>query len=177
MEHKNELEAQVDATTQSSTYNLSQASYSAFMAKVTDIDSESSSSASAECDMCCVLDEKIVKLKTHNRDLINELTNLKDAYDILSKSEKEFKETIKQYQDDAHDFKVTIVKKQDAINLYLDEINELKCELAQVKLDSEAVSRKLESYLNYAYILDHIVTKEPAKRKGIRYHKVPPPVR
>ena len=58
------------------------------MAKVTDVDSESCSSASVECEMCCLLDEKVMKIKTHNRDLINELTNLKDAYDILSKSEK-----------------------------------------------------------------------------------------
>ena len=50
------------------------------------------------------------------------MTKVKEAYDILNKSEKEFKETILKMKDDTHDLKVTVLKKQDAINSYLDKI-------------------------------------------------------
>ena len=67
-----------------------------------------------------------MKHKAHNKDLVNELTKLKEAYDVLNKSEKEFKQTIKALKDDEHELKITVLHKQDAINSYIEEINELK---------------------------------------------------
>ena len=128
------------------------------MAKVTEVDSDTSDTCSLSCNNCCELEDKIVKLKSHNLDLIKEISTLKEAYDVLNKSEKEFKETISQLKDDAHDLKITVMRKQDAINAYLDEINMLKKELSKEKLETELVKRKLESYLNSAYVLDHIVS-------------------
>ena len=60
----------------------------AFMAKVTEVESDSSETCSFVCNNCSVLEGKIVKLKSHNLDLIKEITNLKEAYDVLNKSEK-----------------------------------------------------------------------------------------
>ena len=59
------------------------------------------------------------------------------------------------------------MRKQDAINAYLDEINMLKRELSKEKLETELVKRKLESYLNSAYVLDHIVSVKPTRGEGV----------
>ena len=66
----------------------------AFMAKVTEVDTDTSDTCSMSCNNCCELEDKIVKLKSHNLDLIKEISILKEAYDVLNKLEKEFKETI-----------------------------------------------------------------------------------
>ena len=66
----------------------------AFMAKTTEVESDSSETSAVVCVNCADLDSKIMKLKSHNLDLIKEITNLKEACDVLNKSEKEFKETI-----------------------------------------------------------------------------------
>ena len=148
----------------------------AFMAKVTEVETDHSASSTASCVNCADLNSKIVKLRSHNLDLITELTNLKEAYDVLNKSEKEFKDTISQLKDDNHELKITVVRKQDAINAYLDEINLLKKELSKEKLETELVKRKLESYLNSAYVLDHIVSVKPTRGEGVGYNKCPPPM-
>ena len=66
----------------------------AFMAKVTEVEINHFESSTASCVNCDDLNSKIVKLRSHNFDLVTELTNLKEAYDVLNKSEKDFKDTI-----------------------------------------------------------------------------------
>ena len=61
-----------------------------FMAKTVEVHSEGSPDAASvasdtsetlsfECNNCALLEAKLEKLKAHNVDLVNELTNLKDA--------------------------------------------------------------------------------------------------
>ena len=38
------------------------------------------------------------------------------------------------------------------------------------------VKRKLESYINSAYVLDHIVSVKPTRGEGVGYNKCPPPM-
>ena len=117
-----------------------------------------------------------MNLKNHNIDLVKEIKSLKSEYDVLNKAEKEFKDTISKLQEDNHELKVAVVRKQDAINVYLEEINSLKKDISKEKLETELVKRKLESYLNSAYVLDHIVSVKPTRGEGIGYNKCPPPM-
>ena len=63
----------------------------AFMAEIIEVFSEvsfdtsdTSETLSFDCNNCALLEDKIVKLKTHNKDLVNEFINLKEAYDVLN---------------------------------------------------------------------------------------------
>ena len=97
----------------------------------------------------------------------------------LKENETEFKDKIKALTDEASDLKVTVLNKQEAINHYLDEIEKLKKELAISKCETENLNRKLTSYLNSAFVLDHIIPSKNVKsdeKNGIGYNKCPPPI-
>ena len=137
------------------------------------------SPSKSSCHKCIELEGRLESLKDHNRNLLNDLERCRDANIALKKNEKEFKETVQLLKHDACELKKTVLNKQDAINNYIADLEQTKKLLAIAQCDYETIKRKLDSYSNSRYVLDHIIDSQNTDKStaGVGYQSVPPPVR
>ncbi|KAL8209521.1 hypothetical protein R6Q57_006253 [Mikania cordata] len=77
-----------------------------------------------------------------------------------------------------HEAEIVVLNKQDAINSYLNTINEIKKKLAMVECDYETLGQKLKSYKSSSYIIEHMISKgTDLKGKGKEsYQHCPSPI-
>ncbi|KAI3801964.1 hypothetical protein L1987_30084 [Smallanthus sonchifolius] len=140
-------------------------------------DSFESESESQPCLICDELEKKVETLKSHNTDLIADLTNCLEANRVLKGNELAFKNKIDLLNRQVHELEICVINKQNAITFYLNTIDETKKKLALVECDYETLNQKLKSYSNSAYILDYMISRSPGKKNaGFRYKNCPPPV-
>ncbi|MFS8033040.1 hypothetical protein Hanom_Chr17g01564781 [Helianthus anomalus] len=83
--------------------------------------------------------------------------------------------------------KATVLKKQRAINGYIEMNAELKQELAEVKIETERVNNLMRSYQSSEYVINRIYPTVAAykfeeseenygKKTGLKYNRVPNPM-
>ncbi|KAI3686897.1 hypothetical protein L1987_80586 [Smallanthus sonchifolius] len=140
-------------------------------------DSFESESKSQPCLICDELEKKVEALKSHNTDLITDLTACLEANRVLKGNELAFKNKIDLLNRQVHELEICVINKQNAITFYLNTIDETKKKLALVECDYETLNQKLKSYSNSAYILDYMISRRPGKKNaGMGYKNCPPPV-
>ena len=104
--------------------NNSSCSHLAFMAETSNNEVHSKPA----CFKCVELEGKLERVKEHNLNLVCDLTRCKKANRVLRQHETEFKTTITTLKNDVSELSKTVIRKQDVINVYLDRIDEAKCE-------------------------------------------------
>ena len=117
----------------------------------------SSSDSKLDCVECNQLKFRIKELTEENLNLKADVGPLQRSIDSLRQKEKNFLSTIENYKKDVSELSKTLANKQIAINNYINEVEDTKKQLAIVNCDYEKIRKKLESYLNCKYVLDHIV--------------------
>ncbi|MFS8001921.1 hypothetical protein Hanom_Chr13g01195971 [Helianthus anomalus] len=141
-----------------------------------------------KCIGCFEKDKQFLELKKHNNHLAYDFNKMKEPYDKMSKSTKQFVDL--SHEQDATNklLKATVMDKKITINIHLDTIVELKQELEKAKIETERVNKKLVSYSTSSNVLHHIFPKETEKNqsregvdgngnKRLGYHHVPLPMR
>ncbi|MDV3153367.1 MAG: hypothetical protein Q8755_03260, partial [Candidatus Phytoplasma australasiaticum] len=101
---------------------------------------------------------------------------------MLTNNETELKNTIRALRADNTDLQRTVILKQNAINSYIQSWEDSETQLQVLKVEHEALRKRLESYSNSQYVLDHFIeynqqnARNKRNRSGIGYHQVPPPM-
>ncbi|KAI3814375.1 hypothetical protein L1987_19128 [Smallanthus sonchifolius] len=184
-EHKSSVVSSGQSTADVDTNNSSSESTCscAFMVKTStgiQVNSESfeSESESQPCLNCDELEKKIETLKSHNTDLIADLTNCLEANRVLKGNELAFKNKIDLLNRQVHELEICVINKQNAITFYLNTIDETKKKLVLVECDYETLNQKLKSYSNSSYLLDYMISRSTPGQKnaGFGYKNCPPPV-
>ncbi|KAI3695477.1 hypothetical protein L1987_78474 [Smallanthus sonchifolius] len=140
-------------------------------------DSFESESESQPCLICDELEKKVETLKSHNTDLIADLTNCLEANRVLKGNELAFKNKIDLLNRQVHELEICVINKQNAITFYLNTIDETKKKLALVECDYETLNQKMKSYSNSSYLLDYMISRRTGKKNpGFGYKNCPPPV-
>ncbi|KAI3724984.1 hypothetical protein L1987_64754 [Smallanthus sonchifolius] len=87
-------------------------------------DSFESESESQPCLICDELEKKVEALKSHNTDLITDLTGCLEANCVLKGNELAFKNKIDLLNRQVHELEICVLNKQNAITFYLNTIDE-----------------------------------------------------
>ncbi|MFS7955814.1 hypothetical protein Hanom_Chr07g00647101 [Helianthus anomalus] len=95
--------------------------------------------------------------KKQYQSMIVDLTKCTEANTTLKKNEKEFKTTVETLKKDVFELTRNILRKQIAINNYINMLEEMKKVLACAKCEHDAIKLNLKSYSNSRYVLDHII--------------------
>ncbi|MFS7928973.1 hypothetical protein Hanom_Chr04g00327071 [Helianthus anomalus] len=124
------------------------------------------------CMDCLEKDKQFKELKKYNDKLKFDFYDVKDAYDILSRSIKMIQNESKENDEVVNLLKGTIMEQQMAINIHLDIIASLKKELELMRIETERVEKNLISYISSSYVIDQIIPQQPDVKPA--YNNIPP---
>ncbi|KAL8265738.1 hypothetical protein R6Q59_003082 [Mikania micrantha] len=82
-----------------------------------------------------LLHSKVLSYQEHNAALVSDLNQCIEANQVLKSNEKDFTTKIETLNKQLHEIEITVLNKQDAINSYLNIINETKKKLAIAECD------------------------------------------
>ncbi|KAM0052324.1 putative transcription factor interactor and regulator CCHC(Zn) family [Helianthus debilis subsp. tardiflorus] len=112
---------------------------------------------SQTCTECLVKDTMYQDLKQHADMMKFDLEQLKEAYDILSRSIKIIQKESFENDKATKLAQSTLFDKQREVNFHLDTIASLRKQLELTKIENDRIDQKLMSYVASSYVLEQIV--------------------
>ena len=112
---------------------------------------------SAICPYCDVRENMVKGMEKTLQAQSDDYDKISETNRVLTEKDKEYKETIKTLKNETSDLKKTIVMNQNEINRYIELVEHFKKDNAVIKSEHDTIKRKLDSYANSQYVLDHII--------------------
>ncbi|KAJ0820188.1 hypothetical protein HanPSC8_Chr16g0704911 [Helianthus annuus] len=143
------------------------------------------------CKECKVKDEMIAEYEKKKEQLLFNLNYVKESYGVLNRTVTGLQKTNSEREQALTMMNAVMMKKQKAINFYIEESAKWKQELETERIENERIRRLLQTYSSSDYLIDRIYPtvagmeafqdekskkKDTGKKSTDSYNKCPPPI-